>query len=276
MEMLKLDEYAVRMGLHPNTVHKMLREGRLIGQKAGKSWRIADDAVPMEKGERVEEKPVEVARVVEVKVEQVAQQGNPVVESYNRLRELADSGDITYEQATRLAKMAEDLRKARSDDSKVLAKEWGKLAIQERELNVREAGLEARDKELATKNKLFSESWDNDSAVLDDMKAEFEESKKRLADWGDIHDALLRDRQQVKDYYLKAREQYPKLQDILEPVFELPPDWYNQLDDGKDGASDDIDQGVAMKPKKKHKSRAKKVEVVEQDSGLFAEDDEQG
>lgn len=42
--MLTVMEYAIANKLHPNTVHKMLRDGRLKGERVGKGWRIPEDA----------------------------------------------------------------------------------------------------------------------------------------------------------------------------------------------------------------------------------------
>tara|TARA_Y100000310_G_scaffold133722_1_gene132701 strand:+ start:82 stop:882 length:801 start_codon:yes stop_codon:yes gene_type:complete len=97
-ELLKLDEYAGSVGVHSNTVHKWLREGRIAGTKVGKSWRIAPDARPVAKGEKVTVEPAqetvspETATVVA---------GDTQSETLNELGGLVNSGKATESQEDR-------------------------------------------------------------------------------------------------------------------------------------------------------------------------------
>lgn len=42
VEMLSVQEYSDRYGIHENTVRKLCRDERIDAQKVGGSWRIAD------------------------------------------------------------------------------------------------------------------------------------------------------------------------------------------------------------------------------------------
>ncbi len=124
-------------------------------------WPMGEEAA------KVEAAPAEVTKAVDVGMD-----------TYNGLRKLEESGEITLEQADRLAKIVESLRKARGEDSKAL-KAWEvRLDEQQTAINNQWAGFNATKKTFEAEASRQAESWKADS----DMAAEWERevAKKEL------------------------------------------------------------------------------------------------
>lgn len=107
--LLEVTEYAPTVGLHPNTVQKMLRAGRIPGAvKAGKGWRIPEGVLPLAKGETVAE-PVTEATPEAVTVDQAKAVEQPP-ETFNELAARVNSGEATLAEMASFASVIDKLR----------------------------------------------------------------------------------------------------------------------------------------------------------------------
>ena len=44
-EYFKINEAAARLGVHPNTIRKRIKDGSLAASKIGRDWRISEAAI---------------------------------------------------------------------------------------------------------------------------------------------------------------------------------------------------------------------------------------
>lgn len=176
-ELVKLEEYARLKGVHPNTVHKWLRSGRLSGTKIGKGWRLDPDAVPVAAGEKAGE--VKPAADKE-------RRESAVTETFVQRAARFNEGELSEDEMVQFAASVEKLRKAGM--VAVLAGRVNTLAelqaretlLEQKELELSEKELEMSEKwegyqTLAAELKQKEKSWEKDNAMLEAREKELEE-----------------------------------------------------------------------------------------------------
>ncbi len=180
----------------------MLADHRLPGAvKITRDWRIPSETIPLTPDQRRQEQLHPVV---------------PPATTYNDLKALASSGDITAAQAELLAGMVDSLRKAEGIDVKDIAKERDRLSAQADEQDAEFVRLQTDQEEWAA-SRLQQEKK---------IHKAHDALEKAQREWEPFIPVFQRDLAALQAFYTALVAKDPRASDILLPQLELDESFY--------------------------------------------------
>lgn len=126
--------------------------------------------------------------------------------TYKELQERVESRECTSDEIELYATMVDADRRAHGYD-----KSW----------------LEAEAKRLKEKEEALDMQIDQCNSIQAGLETDREQLDAAYRNWEGIHKSLLNDLDAVKDFYQQICKEYPDFKKLMEPEFELDPNWYN-------------------------------------------------